>query len=126
MRPPNPYLARLASRGKGHAGRKSEKKVAKSVGAKLRPGSGSIVGAKGDMVKHSQEQKWLLEAKSTVASSIRLELDWLRKISSEALETNAAPMLTLSFTNGDGSPVEGGEWVAIPKRLLWTIDGFKA
>jgi hypothetical protein len=98
----------------GDAGRLSEKRLAKALGLRQRPASGALQGAKGDM----EAGQALIEAKSTVHSSIKLELAWLAKIAREA---RAA--LTLSFTTGDGRPVPNGQWVCIPLHEWVMIKG---
>ena len=74
----------------GKAGRKSEKRVAKELGARERPASGAMAGAKGDM----EVRRALLEAKSTTGNSISVSLDWLAKITREARSDGKTPALT--------------------------------
>ena len=102
----NPLLNRTARIGE--SGRKSEKRVARSAGARLQPASGSMIGAKGDMRKGN----WLTEAKSTTAGQMALKLSWLEKINDEAMAKGLNPALTVSFVTGDGS-ARGTEWVLI-------------
>jgi hypothetical protein len=103
----------------GDAGRLSEKRLAKALGLRQRPASGALQGAKGDM----EAGQALIEAKSTVHSSIKLELAWLAKIAREARAQGKTPALTLSFTTGDGRPVPGGQWVCIPLHEWVMIKG---
>ena len=105
----NPLLDRYA---KKRHGTKSEKRVARSVGARTTPGSGSLPGRKGD----SELPEMLIESKCTVNSSLSVKHEWLRKIEREALEKNRAPALTLSFVHDSGEAKPAGDWIAIP---LW-------
>ena len=105
----NPYLDRKLNKI-GHVGRKSERKIAKKLGAKLTPNSGAVQSAKGDM--HLGDFK--IEAKSTQTGTLSLKRDWLLKISGEALADGKIPALSLAFTNAGGVSWPDGEWIAIP------------
>ena len=72
-----PYLRRKPGPPIGAAGRASEKQLTRQLGGKARPASGAMEGAKGDIDLDSI----LLEAKSTVKDGMRVQLDWLAKIS---------------------------------------------
>jgi len=102
----NPYLKRKKDRCHGSV---SEKKVAKRLGGREQPASGAMVGAKGDVVLRD----YLVEAKSTVNDSMSVKLDWLRKISYEALAEHKTPALTITFVKPTGVPVRDGSWVLI-------------
>lgn len=102
----NPYLKRHLSQFE--RGRKSEKVVAKKIGATLTPASGSS-RSKGDM----QKNRWLLEAKSTVKNTFGLSFAVLSKIDQEALMQGLKPALSLRFVGPTGRPVIGGSWVLI-------------
>ena len=110
----NPYLARLEGRGKTSHGKASEKKLAKSVGARLTPASGAIESAKGDM----KVGEFLIESKSTIHASISLERDFFLKIAHEAQFAGKVPALSVSFVTGDGSPKKNGEWVCLPLHFF--------
>ncbi len=99
----------MAIRLIGTAGRISEKRLSKTLGGTLRPNSGAVEGAKGDIVVG----KTLVEAKSTTGRSIKIEHSWLGKISKEARDAGKTPLLALSFTSEDGRPVPNGEWVCM-------------
>jgi hypothetical protein len=103
----NPLLNRYA---KGQHGGKSERRIAKRLGAKLSPGSGSKPGAKGD----SALPDLLIESKATVRESIILKRSWLQKISREALDRNLYPALSLSFVSGSGESRPNGDWLLVP------------
>ena len=96
----------------GDTGRAAETRLAKSIGAQLRPASGAMEGVKGDMTLSGV----LFEAKSTTGRSISVKHEWLGKIAKEARDQNMKPALTLSFTNGNGRPVPSGEWVCVPLK----------
>jgi len=91
-------------------GRRSEKRVAKSMGMKLTPASGALPGAKGDF----RDGTYLVEAKSTVKDSISIKHAWLQKISQEAMNTNRVPLLHISFVVGSGQAKSEGDWIAVP------------
>ena len=94
----------------GHAGRQSERKVAKELRARLTPASGAMEGAKGDMAVSG----FLIEAKSTSSGSLSIKLDWLSKIRHEAVHSDKLPALTVTFTDRNGEPVSEGQWIMIP------------
>ena len=116
----NPFLERHNSKFKpGRLGKISEKKVSKSLGARLTPNSGAMNSAKGDASLGS----YLLEMKSTNMQSIALKLEWLNKISKEALDQNKIPGVVISFVDGQGNPVSkfNSEWVCIPKSVFQEV-----
>lgn len=107
------HIPGVRKRRIGDSGRASEKRVAKSLGAKLRPASGAVEGFKGDMGLDD----WLMEAKSTVHDSITIEYKWLGKIASEAMqERGKSPAVTISFVDNTGRAVNFGDWVMVRKR----------
>lgn len=73
-----------------------------------------MASAKGDM----QIDRWLMEAKSTVNDSMKLDYKWLGKISQEALQEGRDPALSIIFTNPQGRAVNFGDWVMVP-RSVW-------
>lgn len=107
----NPFLARLDVGGLGH-GRKSEKRIAKDIGARLHPASGAKRGSKSD----ASLKNFRLEMKSTVQKTLKLELGWLVKISQEAVSHRQVPGLVFSFVDAEGKPVmkSNAQWVAMP------------
>lgn len=109
-----PFLER---RSKDRTGSKAEKKVAKRLGGLNTPASGAMEGAKGD-INLGGARPFKLENKCTVNASLSLKLDWLRKISTEALEQGVDPALSLQFVNSTGDPVVDGAWVAIPEHIF--------
>jgi hypothetical protein len=105
----NPYLRRQQHRI-GKSGTKSEKRLSKDLGARLRPASGAMEGAKGDMTLG----ECLIEAKSTINATIGLKHSWLSKIGTEARSEGKTPALIVSFITPDGTPIIDGEWALIP------------
>ena len=66
----NPYLDRLAAAATNAHGKKSEKRVAKKMGARLHPNSGAMAGAKSD----ASLPDFRLEMKSTMTQAMLLEM----------------------------------------------------
>lgn len=108
----NPYLNRLAAAATNSHGKKSEKKVAKRMGARLHPNSGSMRGGKSDASLGS----FRLEMKSTMTQCMMLEMAWLVKIAQEALAHGQTPAVVMSFVDAHGTPRMGhyAEWVVMP------------
>jgi hypothetical protein len=104
----NPFLYR----GKNpRHGDKAEKRTAKRLGGQLTPASGALLGAKGDI----QLPGVLMENKATSKGSMSLKLDWLLKITQEALEKRKTPALAIQFVTENGEPIRGGNWVMVPE-----------
>lgn len=93
--------------------RGAEVKLAKRLGMKLVPSSGSGIH-KSDMVNEMVR----LEAKSTAKGSFNLKLSDLHKISREAAETNRAPSFAVTFVDERGDPKRGGKWVVLPEWVF--------
>jgi hypothetical protein len=112
----NPYLNRLANAGKNAHGKKSEKRVAKSMGAKLHPASGAMRGAKSD----ASMPKFRLEMKSSTTQTLPIEMAWLVKITQEALAHGQTPAVVVSFVDPRGEPrmKQYAEWVLMPKVVF--------
>lgn len=106
---PNPFMG-YSSSNIGDAGRQSEKRLAYHIGARLTPASGAVEGFKSDMYTPD----YRIEAKSTQSVSMTLKLEWLVKITEEALNSKQVPALTVSFTDSMGKPRRFGDWVMIP------------
>jgi len=108
----NPYLDRLANEGKNAHGKRSEKRMAKKLGAKQHPNSGAMRGAKSD----ASLKTFRMEMKSTKTDIMPLEMSWLVKIAHEALAHGQTPVVTLSFVDPGGRPrlQRYAEWVLMP------------
>ena len=110
----NPFLNRMESRLIGHHGRRSEKRVARSLGRKPVPGSGSRPGVKGDI----RLDRMLLETKATAKRQFVIKKAVLDKIEREALAANRMPGLMISFTSPSGEATRNGDWLLVPKYCL--------
>lgn len=102
--------------GKQDHGKLFEARVAPKLGARLRPNSGAMVGAKGDMTVRD----WLVEAKTTTSKTLPLELGWMVKITEEALASGKTPAIMVSFVLPSGRPVPNCEstWVCMPLQVF--------
>jgi hypothetical protein len=120
----NPFMKR-GQNDKGGHGRRIEKHQAKSLKARLTPGSGSLDGAKGDMEKKTAAMSLLIESKSTYSESMSLKHSWLKKITREAKDRSKVPMLLVTFVTETGHPKDDGEWVMIPKSIANLIDDLR-
>jgi hypothetical protein len=109
--------------------KKQEKKVARAIGGKRQPGSGSNQWAKGDVLRDGPPQdldrtfSMLVECKRSMGKkSIRVEADWLTKITNEALPQGKYPALALQFdeevmracARGRGGVPAPEDWIAVP------------
>ncbi len=104
-------------RKKQSHGLASEKRASRRLNAILRPGSGALDGAKGDMLVH----EFLLESKSTVNASLSVKYDYLCKIAQEAAEQTHYPALLIQFVTPRGRIKDDGGWVMVPERLFKRI-----
>ena len=107
----NPYTRRKSGDTMGH-GNKAEVRASKRLEMQLRPASGAMEGAKGDM----STEDVLLECKATQSDSYRVTREVLAKITREATEVGKIPALEINFTTGDGRPRENGSWVLIREK----------
>lgn len=102
-----------------------EKRIAKALGGKRQPGSGSSPYAKGDVIQKSPAghslTKFLIECKQTKHKSLSIKGEWLTKISREAMAAGKEPALQFEIKGNEDTFVEG-DWIAVPlsvfKRLL--------
>lgn len=117
----NPFLVRRAQHKIGKAGRKSETRMATKISGRLRPASGAMPGAKGDIVIAD----FLVEAKSTTRDSLGVKFDWLINILRYARGEGKKPALTVSFVAEDGKPKRDGDWVLIRLSDFQELTGDK-
>lgn len=89
-----------------------ERTLAETIGGVRVAGSGSSHYSKGD----ARCRKFRAEAKTTEASSIRLEGKWLAKIWREATEDGKEPCLEVEIRGLTGPAPN--KWVAIPSSLF--------
>lgn len=95
----------------GGAGRPAELLLGKRLGARQRPNSGAVEGAKGDLTHHTT----LIESKSSTGRTLALRHGWLRKVAHEARYHGLVPALAVLFVDGTGRPKKDGAWVMIPE-----------
>ena len=76
-----------------HKWQHQEKKLAKKLGGRRQPGSGSIPGLKGDVFSKT----YLAECKATASASYILKLKVLEKIEQEAAMENKEPLLEIQM-----------------------------
>jgi len=108
----SPYERR--TNNKQRHGLRAEKKLAKRIGGRLRPGSGAMAGAKGDISLPTT----LVEVKTTTNDSISLKYEWLKKIGFEALDAGKSPALSIQFVEAGGLPRLMGKWVLVPEVVF--------
>lgn len=85
-----------------HDSRKQEARGAAQHGGRVRPASGALPGAKGDM----RTSDTLVEYKRTNGKSISITAAMLKKIRTEALSEGRRPLL--------GIEIAGRDWVLVP------------
>ena len=110
----SPFMNRGNPKDKGAAGRKAEGSIAKRLKGELRPGSGALDGAKGDMLLASPSFTFLMENKTTLGESFSVKKEWVLKIYQEALETNKTPALSFQFVDALGKSDKRERWGAVP------------
>jgi hypothetical protein len=109
----NPLMVRLARKNDG---RRAEKHTAKRVGGRQTVASGAV-GDKADI----DTVHFLIENKCTIAESMSVKVEWLRKLALEAASVGKEPALAIQFVDGSGRAVKDGCWVLLPERLLREI-----
>lgn len=90
-----------------YIGKVGEKKVQKSLGGKLTPGS------RGGDLRCGERAKVLIEKKSTEKQSIILKKDYLEKIDRIAFGSNSQPVLVVEFEVLKRSACSS-EWAVVP------------
>ncbi len=94
---------------KNKHGNQAEKHLAKRLGLQQTLASGAMVGDKGDL----KGKGFRVESKSTNSNSLSLKIDYLLKISGEALNYKQIPALAVQFVTDNGQPKRNGSWVMI-------------
>ena len=117
----SPFMRRGAKNDKGAHGRKAETLAARRLGGSQQPGSGALLGAKGDIKKDTPKHSFLLENKSSSGKSFSLPKDWLYKIYREALEQNRVPGLSFQFTDAKGKSDRMDRWIAFPEHIALAL-----
>ena len=113
----NPYMEETVE-SEGSHGVKSETRVLNDLGAQKQIGSGAFDGMKSDGLKSVGEMDFQIECKATRKESFSFKYSTFRKIRDEATEMGRVPLLTISFTYGDGKSKPGGDWVCMPAWLF--------
>lgn len=103
-------------------GPKSEERVLKLLGLEPVRGSGCGAYNKGDGEGKILKTEVLLECKSTIKKSFKIDLGVLKKIISEARSKSRVPVFSISFVEESGKAVESGDWLMIPMDYLWEFD----
>ena len=109
-RKPRPILS--LNKDPKQTGRDSEKRTAGRLRASLKPASGAMEGAKGDM----STPEYTIEAKATQNLSMSVPLDWWLGVNQYAREQNREPALTLTFVTANGRPRKNGRLVIISEE----------
>jgi hypothetical protein len=89
-----------------------ENAAANLVGGKRHAGSGSIKTYKSD----ASSEFWRIECKQTEKDSMGLKVQWLEKITREALSTNKKPMMHLRFQNTAVDVAK--DWILMPEWVF--------
>ena len=96
--------------------------LAKDLGGRRQPGSGSSDYAKGDVKQGVNEAgfqstSFLIECKQTIHASLRVEGKWLAKITREAAQAGREPALEFEILGCD-DPMLEREWIAVPMSVF--------
>lgn len=104
-----------------------ERTVARSLGGRVRPASGALPGAKGD-VSGVRVGEWetLVECKRTTNKSLSVKAEWLAKITAEA--GTRIPLLSIEFDESvifsaerrlqAGTGRTENRWVCMPESVF--------
>lgn len=123
-----PFLLRSDGEAKlqrrKHTGRKPkahEKKVAEGIGGRRQPGSGAFED-KADVRRESESFPLIVECKRTSGHrTIRIDAEWLAKVTREAHARGAYPALSIQFDDAIVRALAGSPeatWVALPLTVL--------
>lgn len=91
---------------------KQEDRLAKELGGRRQAASGALPGRRGDV----DVPELLIECKRTDKKSIRIEIEYLRKITEEASGTGKVPALSIEI--GDPPRFVSRDWVLVPSGFL--------
>lgn len=92
--------------------KKQEGRVAEKLGGKRQKGSGSVPLNKGDV----RSEHLLTECKRTDKKSISIKIDYLEKITNEAISYGCTPSLAIEFENTPR--IVEKDWIMIPSSFL--------
>ena len=95
-------------------GKRGERNLKRKAGGLFTAGSGNKQ-MKGDL-RHGPNLERMIEKKSTLSKSMKLELSWLEKLEKEAFDAGKEPVLVIEF---DTMAVGSRQWALVPlDRLL--------
>lgn len=109
---------RLSKKDRRKPWQKHERDVAELVDGRLTPGSGNKPMHKGDV----KNDMFMIECKSSKHRSLSIKLEWLEKISEEALCRNRFPMVQLRFDSNCASTCDR-DWMLMPSGLYKALFG---
>jgi hypothetical protein len=93
-----------------------EEHVARVIGGERHRGSGAHPFRKSDASSDDLQ----VEAKMTARKSLNIKIEWIRKITKEALARDRMPMMHVRFLeNAHGFQ----DWVLIPEKLFVDLSG---
>ena len=91
---------------------KQEDRLAKKLGGRRQKASGACPLNRGDV----RLPELLAEAKRTDKKSISIKIDYLEKITREAVQYDSVPAVAIEFTNTP--PMVDRDWVMVPSSFL--------
>jgi Holliday junction resolvase len=86
-----------------------EKEISESLGGYAHIGSGRLDGLKSD----GSTDRYQIEAKQTAKQSISIKMEWLQKITDEALPCGRIPIVAIRFLNCDDLLTDR-DWILVP------------
>lgn len=91
---------------------KQEERVAFKLGGYRQPGSGAVAGKRGDV----RAVELLAECKRTDKKSISIKIDYLKKITEEAVQYDKIPALSIEIDNPP--KFVSRDWVLLPAGFV--------
>lgn len=86
-----------------------EQEICESLGGHAHIGSGRLSGWKSD----GSTEHYQIECKQTGKQSLALKVEWLEKITAEALPSGRIPLVAIRFLNIE-DPLTDKDWVLVP------------
>lgn len=106
---------------------KQEKRLAKKVGGRVQPGSGSTWGSKGDVKTKGHfvedDLAFLYECKYTDGKGFRVTVDLWKEISDKAFFEGKRPALQLEIKDLHLVVIEEDDWLSILDMLKTKKEG---
>ncbi len=100
-------------------GQKAEKLTVKRLGLTPTVASGQLDGDPAD----GKTSALRVEIKATERASIRVDRMWLLQLLEDAVSHGQKPVLNFQFIRGNGEPLAGLSWIAVPEYLWEEIRG---